>query len=602
MNSIISLMELDGKAANFFSVMIENMGEVQSRIYYQQNFEDLVDALNRGEIHEAAVFLLHDELSPSQVQVLKQLPQLCCFALPTEAWKEKSEWPDYIVGYVSDPQDELALRWALTEASRVFEQRSKTEFLEYKLQMEKEHRQELMNSALELSSERDLSKLYEKTLRSIRRLCSAEGASLFIFDKKREQLRFRHVQNENLEFEWEEFSIPVNENSIAGACAFRKKVIHLQDVKKIPKQEKFTFNASFDQKTGYETKNLLSIPLLQTNDELVGVVQLVNSKRGQGFDEAQIELAQAFASHIAVSLETALLYKNIEELFEGFIKASVTAIESRDPTTSGHSERVADLTVELARKVNDNGAKAFRDIRFNDRQIKELRYASLLHDFGKIGVPENVLVKAKKLYPHELQSLEQRFLILKLGVPERRDEFEQLWKKILEANEPTVLIEELKENLEKYSKEIFEVEGQKIPVLTETEWKRLSVKKGSLDTHERLQIESHVIHTQRFLEQIPWTRDLGRLTEIAAAHHERLNGQGYPHGLKADQIPMESQMMAVTDVFDALTAMDRPYKKAVALPKALDILGYEANDFKLNSELVQLFKEQRVFEVINLKA
>lgn len=545
----------------------------------------------------ASILILESPLPPKQAKVIEKLRNVLCFGLDSKSW-EAAIFPNYIVGFIKDIDDPKEVAWALEEAHRVLQLRHENDQLRLKLEFESIRRREIMESALELSSDRDLPSLCEKTLRKLRRVLDSEAATLFLFDQKENQLRFRHVQNEKLELSWEEFRIPVNEESIVGACAARKKIIHLPDVYNIPEEESFRFNKSFDEKTGFRTRNMLSIPLLKSDNELVGVVQVINSKKKSDFSNDEMEIARALSMHIAVALETALLYENIENLFEGFIKASVTAIESRDPTTSGHSQRVADLTEKLARIVHDSNAKEFRSISFSEKQLKEIRYASLLHDFGKIGVPENVLVKAKKLYPHELQEIARRMMILKLASPGRKKEFQELWESILRANEPSVVFEDVRENLQKYILEELAVEGESFKVLDELEWKRLSIRKGSLDDSERAQIESHVVHTKKFLENIPWTRDLSRITEIAASHHERPNGKGYPQGLTSKEIPFESQVMSVADVFDALTAMDRPYKKAVALPRAIEILRSDANNQSLNSELVELFIEQQVYKVL----
>lgn len=569
------------------------------KIYKIEELPKLVEALNEGLVMEQGYLLALDApLDQKRLQVIENLPSVVCFALASEYWTEES-WPPYIQGYIRDFNDPIEIKWALEAAQRAIEKKHEIEHLRFSLLLEKERREDIMGSALELAEERDLPKLCDKILSKIRRMLHAEAASLFLFDEKKNELRFSHVQNEKLQMPWKEFSLPLDENSIVGATAVRKSIIHLSDVYQIPEHETFKFNSSFDEKTGYRTKSLLSLPLMKTNGELVGVVQIINAKNSDDFSAEEIQIGKVLSTHIAVAIETALLYQNIETLFEGFIHASITAIESRDPTTSGHSERVAELTVRLAEVVHDSDHKEFRKVRFNDQQLKEIRYASLLHDFGKIGVPEKVLVKEKKLFPEDLRELEQRFQIFGLAFPNRQDEFNELWSKILEANEPTILIEELKSNLADLVGQELEINGDLVPILTPDEWDKLSVRKGSLSPVERDQIQSHVVHSQKFLETIPWTRELSRVPEIAASHHERLDGRGYPRGLKKEEIPFESQIMAVTDVFDALTAMDRPYKKAVPLKKALQILGFEANDFKLNPELVELFEQQKVYEVIS---
>jgi len=316
------------------------------------------------------------------------------------------------------------------------------------------------------------------------------------------------------------------------------------------------------------------------------------------------------------------LKEDIEKLFEGFVQASVTAIEARDPSTSGHSSRVADLTVGLAEVVNRTPSGPYGAVQFTEQQIKEVRYASLLHDFGKVGVREQVLVKAKKLEPERLerilQRLYQRDLEISLSLMERawqegggksdisfqgmlearRKDSQRLVELIVRCNEPQVLPREVADRMDEL--EILEFahhQGRNERILEPSDVKALRIPKGSLSSEERDEINSHVTHTFRFLSQIPWTSGLANLPEIAYAHHERLNGMGYPRGLQAAQIPTQSKLMAVADVYDALVAADRPYKVAVTVPRSLEILEDETKAGLLDAEVFRLFVEAKVYEI-----
>ncbi len=316
------------------------------------------------------------------------------------------------------------------------------------------------------------------------------------------------------------------------------------------------------------------------------------------------------------------LKEDIEKLFDGFVQASVLAIEARDPTTSGHSSRVAELTVGLAEAVNRTPNGPYGSLHFTDQQIKEVRYASLLHDFGKVGVREQVLVKARKLQPERLerilQRLYQRDMEIALAamekawdegqrvdgarfralVAERRRESQRLVELIQRCNEPQVLPQEIVEAMDDL--EVLEFdhwEGRRQRILESDDIAALRIAKGSLSEAERHEVNSHVTHTYRFLSQIPWTGALAGLPEIAYAHHERLNGKGYPRGLKADQIPVQSRLMAIADVYDALVASDRPYKVAVTVPRSLEILEDEVKSGLLDPEALRLFVEARIFEL-----
>ncbi len=319
--------------------------------------------------------------------------------------------------------------------------------------------------------------------------------------------------------------------------------------------------------------------------------------------------------------ETVKLKDDIERLFEGFVDASVAAIEARDPTTSGHSHRVAELTVGLAEAVNLTDGGVWGGFRLSERQLRELRYASLLHDFGKVGVREQVLVKAKKLEASRVEvllqrlhqrSLEQEVEALRAawreGRPfdaslieglqaEGRAEALRLIALVQQSNEPSVLPKEAAEELAHLDGMAFQHwSGHRKPLVEDRDLSALRIPKGSLTEEERREVESHVTHTFRFLEKIPWTEELGGVPSIAYAHHERLNGRGYPRKLTGEAIPAQSKMMAIADVFDALAASDRPYKVAVPVGKALDILREEAKAGLMDPELFSIFVEAKVYE------
>ena len=315
------------------------------------------------------------------------------------------------------------------------------------------------------------------------------------------------------------------------------------------------------------------------------------------------------------------LKNDIEKLFEGFVNASVTAIEARDPSTSGHSSRVADLTVGLAEAVNQTPNGPYGSLHFNPLQIREIRYASLLHDFGKVGVREQVLVKAKKIEGEHLESIYQR--LHQRTLESMRDRMLEAWAKgnafdhdalanllrqqeedtrsLMElvrlSNEPTVLPEKVALELEKLEELTYQHwSGDRRTLIDRQDIDLLKITKGSLSDQEREEIQNHVTYTYRFLSEIPWTSELSGVPLIAWAHHERLNGKGYPRQLKEPDIPVQSKLMAVSDVYDALTAADRPYKAAVSVERSLQILEQEAKVNLLDTEVLRIFLEARIYE------
>ncbi|MFI5340531.1 MAG: HD domain-containing phosphohydrolase [Candidatus Methylomirabilales bacterium] len=475
----------------------------------------------------------------------------------------------------------------------------------------------LLDVGKAMASERNLDRLLQLILSEVTMVMGADRSSLFLVDRERNELWSKIAQG----LEVREIRIKIG-MGISGYVAHTGKTVNIQDAYNDPR-----FNQETDQRTGYHTQTILCVPMLNKMNDVIGVLQVLNKRDGV-FTREDEELLLALSSQAAVAIENAILYEDIQKLFEGFIKASVYAIESRDPTTSGHSERVAILTVGLAENVDRVDSGPYADINFSAEDMRELRYASLLHDFGKVGVREPVLVKANKLYPHTLdlvaarfkfikKSLENLYLQKKLGLAmtlgpgcerelagldeelqRRLAQVDDQFNFIQEANKPTVLPQGGFERIQEIAANSFvDVEDTKVPFLTTKEAENLSIGRGSLNSQERLEIESHVTHSFRFLRQIPWTKDLRRIPTIAYAHHEKLNGRGYPNALHGDDIPFQAKMMAICDVYDALTAADRPYKRALPPERALDILGMEVKDGNLDTELVRIFAESKVWSL-----
>ena len=505
---------------------------------------------------------------------------------------------------------------------------------------------ELLNIGIALSAERDNDKLLDLIVYKTREITRADAGSLYLVEENEEtgerSLLFKIAHNDSNPTDFTEFRMPLNTKSIAGWVAVHGEPLNIPDAYTIPKNKDYSFNKSYDKQTGYRTKSLLTVPMRDHKERILGVIQLINRKTDfslrlsdekcveeyvQSFDEGNESVVLSLASQAAVSLDNNRLYNEIETLFEGFVHASVKAIESRDPTTSGHSNRVALYTVGLAKAVDRLPDGRFGDLQFTAEQIKEIRYASLLHDFGKVGVREHVLVKAKKLYPYQLREIELRFgyiqkevegkyarlrfeFLVKHGQKtyeqeakrfdeEERAELERLWeylRNVTEANEPKVLAEEPAKVIGSIAENVYvDMYGKEQPYLTAPERILLSIPRGSLNEDERKEIESHVVHTYEFLKKIPWTGTMKNIPTIARWHHEKLNGRGYPDGKQSDELPIQSKMMTVSDIFDALTAQDRPYKPAVPRTRALDILLDEGKEGHIDLELVQLFIDAKIF-------
>ncbi|MGC4121357.1 MAG: HD domain-containing phosphohydrolase [Myxococcales bacterium] len=475
----------------------------------------------------------------------------------------------------------------------------------------------ILDVAKAMTVQRDLDRLLELILEAATRVVDADRSSIFIIDREKKQLWTKVAQGTG------EIRIPLD-TGIAGAVATSGKTVVIEDAYADPR-----FNRSVDQATGYKTRNILCVPTRGVTGDVTGVLQTLNKRQGD-FTSEDEELLIALGGQAAASIENAILHEEISRLFEGFVGASVLAIESRDPTTAGHSSRVATLTVGLASSLEHVHDGEYARVRFTREEINEIRYASLLHDFGKVGVREPVLVKAEKLYPYEIETLRYRFDLVRTRMEadsyKRRvdllsqrgaqdaaaalqsevdafakgaKELDELFDFVMACNKPTVLPRGGFERLEELrGKTWSDGRGGSQPLLTDRELKALAIPKGSLSDSERTEIESHVTWTYRFLSQIPWTRTLKSVPDIAYAHHEKLDGKGYPRRLPAQSIPVQSRMMAISDIFDALTASDRPYKKALPAETALDILRKEAELGQLDKALFEIFLGRRIWETV----
>jgi len=523
--------------------------------------------------------------------------------------------------------------------------------------------QELLAIGTALSGTQDLDELLALILLKCREITCSDAGSVYLLDQTDNvpKLIFKVTQNASLpQTSFSEFAVPLSPRSLAGYVALTGKILNIPDAYDLSADVPYTLDRSFDQEFAYRTRSVLVLPMQNREGDVMGVLQLLNRRvsaqvrltvdntlqNTQPYSEWEESVVRSLASQAAISIERNLLQESIENLFEGFVRASVQVIESRDPCTFGHSERVAELTVQLGQEVNSVRHGYFSSLYFDDRQIQEMRYAALLHDFGKVGVPEQVLNKQKKLHPEQLAKIQARFGLacknieleranLKLDrvwhhfqpplgeihspqtcplcgnsdpldqqLSETIANLQDYWSLILKLNEPQVVASPEEENhsfqkLRQLSQQTYrDDQGEEQALLSPEELGQLLVPRGNLTHGERSIIESHVSYTYQFLKNIPWTRHLQNVPRIAYAHHEKLDGSGYPLAIKGDSIPLQSQILTVADIYDALTATDRPYKNRVPLHKALNILQEEVHRGRLNGELVSLFKARGVYRIL----
>jgi len=523
--------------------------------------------------------------------------------------------------------------------------------------------EKLLSIGTALSSSRDLSELLNLILSKSREITCSDAGSVYLVDKEEpmSKLLFKAAQNDSIpNISFKEFAVPLTPKSLAGYVALTGQSLNIPDAYELLPHLPYKLERSFDRDFSYRTRSVLVLPMQDQEGEIIGVLQLINRKINltdvitpenatqltKCYTDWEERIVKSLASQAAISIERNNLQESIENLFEGFVTASVQAIESRDPTTSGHSERVAALTVRLAQEVNSVKKGPLRLMRFNERQIQEIRYASLLHDFGKIGVPEAILNKRQKLYPEQLEVIRQRFVVAQRTAEmecaqnkfrylmehsshvhkevnncphcqrlakldqDLREFIEQLkeYREIVEEfNEPEAV---QNKKFEALSEELFlkittlsqytyrDLEGKTQYLVTPQEMEQLMLPRGNLTAAERLAIESHVTHSYEFLKQIPWTKHLEDIPIIAYGHHEKLDGTGYPLGLTQEKIPIQTQMITVADIYDALTATDRPYKKPLTVDIVIKILKEEADKNKINQDLVELFEHRQVFTAL----
>ncbi|MGB7892849.1 MAG: HD domain-containing phosphohydrolase [Microcoleus sp.] len=517
--------------------------------------------------------------------------------------------------------------------------------------------EKLLDIGAALSSAQDLGDLLNLILSKSREITYSDAGSVYLVDHSDEKskLLFKVAQNASKpRLSFKEFALPLTDKSLAGYVAITGQSLNLSDAYDLPVGVPYRLDTSFDRDIDYRTCSVMVLPMQNRQGETIGVLQLINRKTKadtmltadnawestQQYSEWEERIVRSLASQAAISIERNQLQDSIENLFEGFVKASVQVIEARDPCTYGHSERVAALTVRLSEEVNTVTSGRLRSIYFNNRQIQELRYAALLHDFGKIGVPEAVLTKQKKLYPAQLEIIRHRFGLalrtmemecvqskykyllehsayrkhpsqepecahcqdieqLDTKLAEAKTRLAEYWEVLLEANEPHILAAEPLAQLQEIARQTYrDIDGARKPLLNSDEIVQLMVSRGNLTPEERSEIESHVIHTYEFLKQIPWTKDLKNVPDIAYGHHEKLDGTGYPRGLNKSEIPIQAQLMTIADIYDALTAGDRPYKRALRTEAAMKILRQEAAHNKINADLLELFDHRQVFSVL----
>jgi len=489
-----------------------------------------------------------------------------------------------------------------------------------------------------LSGERNLNDLLSMIVVHACNFTHADGGTLYLLEDNK--LHFKIVHNESQGIHMGEESdiksrfpaIELKESHVSAYVAIHGIPVNISDVYNSDLFD-FTGPKKFDKTNGYRSKSMLVIPMKNHEEDIIGVLQLLNAQDPESGDVISFSpdfenLTQSLASQAAIAVTNVNLINDIEKLFESFVEVMATAIDEKSPVTGGHIRRVTNLTMVMAEVVNDKKTGIFEKFNFSPDKFNELRIAAWMHDIGKVTTPVEVIEKAKKLQTifdrihHvdtrlkyviqgiKIEGLEAHISLLENGgstgeiktlEEETQKKIDNLWnirEFVLSCNEPGEFLEDEKiEKLKEIQQMTFkDSEGTETHFLTKDELKNLSIRKGSITEEERQIMQNHAAITLAMLKKIPFTKKLQNIPHFAAAHHECLDGSGYPLGLKEDEIPFEGKLMAVTDVAEALTAADRPYKKAMPLEKVYKILRSMAKNRQLDHDLVELFINDNIYQ------
>ena len=498
---------------------------------------------------------------------------------------------------------------------------------------------------LALSSEKNIDKLLEMIVLEARTMSNADAGTLYILDDAGMNLNFQIMQNDTMNIRMGGTSgtrinlpsVPLyldgkpNHSNVSSHVAITGEIINIPDVYEAEGFD-FTGPKKYDASTGYRSKSMIVIPLRNHENDIIGVLQLLNAKNPETgfvmpFPNEYVDDIAALASQAAVALTNTQLIQDLKNLFYSFIKTIASAIDEKSPYTSGHINRVVDLTVMIAEEINRSEKKPFGRKKFDDNEMEEIRLAAWMHDVGKITTPEYVVDKSTKLQTifDRINIVETRFALItklienkylnrKLDLLQKgadSKEIESLdsgleselgnllsdFELIRSSNLPGEFLSDDKiSRLKEIASKTYTLSDVEHPYITDEELENLFVRKGSLTEKERKIIENHAAVTHKMLSQLPFPRKLLKVPDYASEHHEKLDGSGYPRGLTAKDLPLQSRIIAIADIFEALTAKDRPYKKPMHISQVLKIMEMMKKDNHIDSDIYDLFVDSRLYE------
>ncbi len=517
------------------------------------------------------------------------------------------------------------------------------------------HIQRLSKIGIALSVEKDINKLFTMIVREAKSLCNADAGTLYIVDEKKLHLEFAIVLNDSLmagHGQATELKLPdvplyldgkPNYSNVSSLVALTGESLNIPDIYQVQNNSSlshldFSGTRKYDRKTGYHTSSMLVIPMKNHEGSTIGVLQLLNAQDSESgqivpFSQEDEILVASLASQAAVALNNVQLIRNLKDLFHAFIKSIATAIDEKSPYTGGHINRVVELTMMIADAVNTDNKGRFRNIHFDENKKEELLIAAWMHDVGKITTPEHIMDKAGKLetifdrmnlielrFAWIKEKIKNQYLQARLDLLEKGIQKTEVFKAldrqcsdmisqlkddletIKQAGRPwEFLSEDRLEKIKKIGARKYRFGNDTYSVLTEDEQENLSVRMGTLTDRERRIIEHHAKMTYRITSQLPFPDHLAHVPEYASQHHEKPDGSGYPEGIQDDRLPLQSRILAVADVFDALTAGDRPYKKPMKLSQSIEILKSMKKDNHLDPDIVDIFLDKKIYRVYGEK-
>ncbi len=482
-----------------------------------------------------------------------------------------------------------------------------------------------------LSSERDINRLLESILSAARNITNADAGTLYLVDAERQQLTFEILHNDTLAIRMGGTSgqpIPFypihlytdgqpNHAMVVSHAALTGETINIPDAY-VAEGFDFSGTKKFDAKTGYRSRSFLAVPMRNHEHEIIGVLQLINAMDRQTravvqFSKDDQQLLESLASQAAIAISNRRLIQQMEALFESLISLINTAIDDKSPYTGGHCERVPELTMMLAEAANRSKHGGLRDFDLTDKDRYELKIAGLLHDCGKITTPVHVVDKATKLQTifDRIHLIDTRFEVLKrdarIDMLEGRLSANGYEARIRQLDDDREFLRKCNTGSERMSEEdvarvqtigryrFRNAQGEEVGFLDADELENLSIRAGTLTAEEREIINHHIVVTIKMLQALPWPNHLKRVPEYAGGHHERMDGKGYPNGLTREQMSVQARLMGIADIFEALTAKDRPYKEGKTLTESLSILGKFKEGGHIDPDLFDVFIREKVY-------